>query len=54
MNLNYTIDLGIYFTGKFDNHEIAVVTYQLAAKNAVAAAPSTSAAAPSAAAVTER
>jgi len=53
-SFNYTIDLGGYFTGKFDNHEIAAVTYQLAAKNAVAAAPSTSAAAPSATAATER
>jgi hypothetical protein len=53
-SFNYTIDLGGYFTGKFDNHEIAAVTYQLAAKNAIAAAPSTSAAAPSAATATER
>ncbi|HJT47563.1 MAG TPA: hypothetical protein VJ729_05215 [Nitrososphaeraceae archaeon] len=53
---NYTIDIGGYFTGKFDNHQIAAVTYQLAVKNAVAAASaSTSAAvAPSAAAATER
>jgi hypothetical protein len=55
-SFNYTIDLGGYFTGKFDNHEIAAVTYQLAAKNAVAAAPSTStsAAAPSVTAATQR
>lgn len=43
-SFNYTIDLGGYFTGKFDNHEIAAVTYQLAAKNAIAAAPSVAAA----------
>ena len=56
-SFNYTIDLGGHFTGKFDNHQIAAVTYQLAAKNAVAAAsPSTSAAvvAPSVAAATDR
>ncbi len=53
-SFTYTIDPGGYFTGKFDNHEIAAVTCQLAAKNAVAAAPSTSAAAPSVTAATER
>jgi hypothetical protein len=31
-SFNYTIDLGGYFTGKFGNHEIAALTYQLAVK----------------------
>ena len=31
-SFNYTIDLRGHFTGKFDSHEIAALTYQLAAK----------------------